>query len=280
MFTLLIINFIFTGLRLQAVKLVMARSKFHQPNDTVSKSTTNGRITAHHIEIDAPSSSDYCYVLVIENDVKIVATRPIKPNHQGRVVFPGSMVFAHQTCDFHLKMSLYKLMLVNPPVHSWTKKIRKLWNGVELPQFELVGYKTFDMSNINQNHAFHFNDATLYIQFQITVGTGIRPMHTPLALGGMFYNTFFYSGKQAVLQDTDLKLYKTAEDLQAGKCEFVVSLFKCETCDIFENTSEILKLQTMDNEILLYFPNKTALTLWQNAFNFAIVTGNKWKKGL
>lgn len=261
----------------------MARSKIYQPNDAM-KPTANGRITADHIEIDTPLLSDnatphFCYVLVIENDVKIVATRPTKPNRQGTLVFPGCMVFDHQTCDFHLKMSLYKLALVEPPIQSWTKKIQKLWKGVQIPQFELVGYRTLSMTNISKK-IFHFTNATLYIQFRITVGTGIRPLLTPVSVGGMLHNTFFFGGRLAVLQDTDLKLYKTVGDLQVGKIDFVMSLFRCQTCDIYV-ANEILRLKTVgNNEFLVYLPSERAQILWQNAFNFAIIASEKWRRAL
>lgn len=278
---LLIIDFTFTGLRLHGVK-----TSSNQPNGKCQVSKSNGRITANHIEIDCPSSSDYCYVVVMEDGVKILLTRPIKPNGRGKVAFPGLMVFDHKNCNFHIKMSLYKLRLVNHPARTWTEKVRVLRNGVELPQFELVGYRIVNMATIdviNQN-ALHFNDAiTLYIQFRITVSTKVSLMHTPLALGCLFNKKFLYGGRLAVFQDTDLKLYKTARDLKTGKTDFVVSLFKCKSCEIYESTgdSEILKLKTESNdEILIYFDNKTKRFLWQNAFNFAIATANKWKNPL
>lgn len=222
----------------------------------------------------------FCYVMVVENDVKIVASRPTKPDRQGIVVFPGCMVFDQQTCDFQLKMSLYKLS-VKPPVQSWTKKIKKLWQGVEIPQFELMGYRTINMTNIDQK-VFRFSDATLYMQLRVTVGTGVGPMRTPLAVGSLIQNTFFYGGRLAVLENTDLKLYKTAADLRDGKIDLVFSLFDCHTCDVYENSSEILKLTTWNNsvELFIYFPDKMAQLLWQNAFNFAISCGNRWKKAL
>lgn len=288
MLTLLIIDFTFTGLRLQGAKQAKARSKSKHPDDKMSRSTTNGQITAQHFEVDtalrtAPSN-DYCYVLIIQDDVKIMDTRPSKPNPKGKAVFPGVMVFNHQTYNFCLKMSLYKLRLVkHPSVLSRTENIRRLWNGVEIPQFELVGNTTVNLANINHinQNGVNFCSATLHIQFRVTVGTDERPMHAPLALGRMLNNTFMHDARLAVLQNTDLKLYKTAEDLKDDKFEFIISLFRCDTCEIDSMTNEILKLVTAtNNEILLYFPNKTALMSWQNAFNVAIVAAKKWRRAL